>query len=92
MPLSSLHVYFVIGYLMKSFPESIIIEESASTNILRYSRFTWLNGSITLIRAETERYVIARFSGVTTKGLCNNYLEGGSKISKVGLKITLHPP
>ena len=71
MLLSSLHVYFVIGYLMKSFPESIIIEESASTNILRYSRFTWLNGSITLIRAETERYVIARFSGVTTKSLAS---------------------
>ena len=26
------------------------------------------------------------------KGLCNNCLEGGSKISKVGLKIKLHPP
>ena len=25
------------------------------------------------------------------RGLCNNYLEGGSKISKVGLKIKLHP-
>ena len=32
---------------------------------------------------------------VNAKGLCNNYLEGGggfSKISKVGLKIKLHPP
>ena len=27
-----------------------------------------------------------------SKGLCNNYLEGGSKISKVGLTIKLHPP
>ena len=35
------------------------------------SRFIWLNGSITLIRAETERYDIARFSKVTTKSLAS---------------------
>ena len=34
-----------------------------------YSRFIWLNGSITLIRAETERYDIVRFSKGTTKSL-----------------------
>ena len=32
--------------------------ESASSNIVLYSRFIWLNGSITLIRAETGRYDI----------------------------------
>ena len=36
-----------------------------------YSRFIWLNGSITLIRAETERYGIVRFSKVTTKSLAS---------------------
>ena len=38
-------------------------------NIVLYCRFIWLNGSITLIRAETERYDIVRFSKVTTKSL-----------------------
>ena len=33
---------------------------SASSNIALYSRFIWLNGSITLIRAETERCDIVR--------------------------------
>ena len=45
------------------------LAESASSNIVLYSRFIWLNGSITLIRAETERYDIVRFSKVTTKSL-----------------------
>ena len=36
-----------------------------------YSRFIWLNGSITLSRAETERYDIVRFSKVTTKSLAS---------------------
>ena len=31
----------------------------------------WLNGSITLIRAETGRYDIVRFSKVTTKSLAS---------------------
>ena len=31
----------------------------------------WLNGLITLIRAETERYDIVRFSKVTTKSLAS---------------------
>ena len=34
-------------------------------NIVLYCRFIWLNGSITLIRSETERYDIVRFSKVT---------------------------
>ena len=38
-------------------------------NIVLYSRFIWLNGSITLIQVETERYDIVRFSKVTTKSL-----------------------
>ena len=37
--------------------------ESASSNIVLYSRFIWLNESIALIRAETEMYDIVRFSG-----------------------------
>ena len=39
--------------------------------IVKYSRFIWLNGSITLIWAETERYDIVRFSKVTTKSLAS---------------------
>ena len=41
--------------------------ESASSNVVLYFRFILLNGSVTLIRAETERYDIVRFSKVTTK-------------------------
>ena len=43
--------------------------EFTSSNIVLYSRFIWLNGTITLIRTETERYDIVRFSKVTTKFL-----------------------
>ena len=43
--------------------------EFTSSNIVLYSRFIWLNGTITLIRTETERYDIVRFSKVTTKSL-----------------------
>ena len=39
--------------------------------LLLYSRFIWVNGSITLIRAETDRYDIVRFSKVTTKSLAS---------------------
>ena len=45
--------------------------ESASSNIVLYSLFIWLNGSITLIRAETERCDIVRFSKETTKSLAS---------------------
>ena len=79
VPFSSLVLY--IGHLEKSFPESIIkalrwtklsrFAVSASSNIVLYSRFIWLNGSITLIRAETERYDIVRFPKVTTKSLAS---------------------
>ena len=41
------------------------------SNIVLYSRFIWLNGSITLIRAETERYDIVRFSKMTAKSLAS---------------------
>ena len=68
-----------MGHLAKSFPESIMgdgtkllrFAESASSNIVSYSGFIWLNGSITLIRAETERCDIVRFSKVTTKSLAS---------------------
>ena len=49
----------------------ITIRRSASSNIVLYSRFICLNGSITLIRAETESYDIVRFSKVTTKSLAS---------------------
>ena len=39
--------------------------------IVKYSRFIWLNRSITLIRAKTDRYDIVRFSKVTTKSLAS---------------------
>ena len=39
----------------------IMIRRVCIVNIVLYSRFIWLNGSITLIRAETERYDIVRF-------------------------------
>ena len=51
-----------------------IRRRSASSNIVLYSRFIWVNGSITLIRAETERDDIAyivRFSKVTSKSLAS---------------------
>ena len=35
------------------------------------SRFIWLNGSMTLIRAEIERYNIVAFSKVSTKSLAS---------------------
>ena len=38
-----------------------MIRRVCIVNIVLYSRFIWLNGSITLIRAETERYDIVRF-------------------------------
>ena len=74
MPFSSL--VLDIGHLEKSFPESIRTKllrfaESTSSNVVLYSRFIWLNGSITLIRAETERYDIVRFSKVTTKSFAS---------------------
>ena len=52
-----------------------------------YFRFIWLNGSITLIRAETERYDIVRFSKVTTKSLASGIGSLGSNElgeSKIG--------
>ena len=39
----------------------IMIRRVCIVNIVLYSRFIWLNGSITLIRAEKERYDIVRF-------------------------------
>ena len=70
-------------YLINRHP---IIAESASSNIVLYSRFNWLNGSITQIRAETERYDIVSFSKVTTKSLASGtgpYLSNESGESKI---------
>ena len=39
----------------------------------------------------TKTPIFTHWLKACTKGLCNNYLEGGSKISKVGLQIKLHP-
>ena len=57
----------------------IKIRRSASTNIVLYSRFFWLKGSVTLIRAETERYDIVRFSKVTTKSLASVACVAGAR-------------
>ena len=46
-------------------------DDSQSLHRAMYSRFIWLNGSITLILAETERYDIVRFSKVNTKSLAS---------------------
>ena len=65
--------------------------ESASSNIVSYSGFIWLNGSITLIRAGTERCDIVRFSKVTTK-----YLASGTgsyesnELCEVCVSIQIH--
>ena len=42
------------------------LAESAWSSIVLYCRFIWLNGSMTLIQAETERYDIFGFSKMTT--------------------------
>ena len=55
----------------QSYYDSQSLHRLISCSIVSYSRFIWLNGSITLIRAETERYDIVRFSKVTTKSLAS---------------------
>ena len=45
-----------------------------------------------LLTKVTLRDICHELRKQPSEGLCNNYLEGGSKISKVGLKIKLHPP
>ena len=47
------------------------------------SRFIWLNGSITLIRAETERYDIVLFSKVTTKSLASVLGKGLLRVKRI---------
>ena len=80
VPFSSLH--FVIGHLEKCFRResckalrrdkvNTIRRRSPSSNIVLYSRFIWVNGSITQIRAEIERYDVVRFSEVTAKSLAS---------------------
>ena len=49
--------------------------ESASSNIVLYSRFIWLIGTMSLIQAETEGRDIVGFFKVTTKSLA---LRAGS--------------
>ena len=57
--------YALVGYFITSYPTR------AHVIIVIYSRFMWLNGSTTLIWAETERYDIVDFSKVTTKSLAS---------------------
>ena len=54
-----------------------------------YSCFTWLNGSITLIQAETERYDIVHFSKVTTKSLAREQASR-SQIYQVREKLLVN--
>ena len=54
----------------------------ASSNIVLYSRFIWLKGSMTLIRAEAERYDIAGFSKVTTTSLASG--TGSKESNELG--------
>ena len=70
VPFSSL---FLGQHHVKLLDETKLLQfvESASSNIVLYSRFIWLTGSITLIRAETERYNIVRFSKLTTKSFAS---------------------
>ena len=81
VPFSSL--LLDIGHLQKRFPgehhessemgQSYYVSQSLHRplNIVLYSRFIWLHGSVILIRAETERYDIVPFSMVTTKSLAS---------------------
>ena len=48
----------------------------------KYSRFIWPKGSITLTRAETERYDIVLFSEVTTKSLASG--TGSKESNELG--------
>ena len=57
---------FELARVRVSGVDCITIRRSASSNIVLYSRIFWLKGSDTLIRAETERCDIVRFSKVTT--------------------------
>ena len=50
---------------------SYVIRHTSSSNIVLYSGFIWLNGSFTLIRAETKGYDIVRFSSSSTKSLAS---------------------
>ena len=56
---------------LKSSSEQIIFRKLSLGAPEYYILVIWLNGSITLIRAETERYDIVRFSNVTTKSLAS---------------------
>ena len=78
-------------YLINRHP---VIAVAPSSNIVLYYRFNWPNGSITQIRAETERYDIARFSKVTTKSLASgtgSYLSNESGESKITGELSPRP-
>ena len=64
--------------------------ESASSNIVLYSPFIWLNGSITLIRAETERYDVVRFSKVATNSLASGIGRLRSQMNEVRAKLQVN--
>ena len=67
-----------------------------SSNIVLYSRFIWLNESIPLIRAETERNDIVRFSGIIPGELSPRPRLRLFLVLKQGLcwsadRVTVHP-
>ena len=62
--------------------QSYYDSQSLHRPISYYILVIWLNGSITLIRAETERYDIVRFSKVTTKSLASG--TGSSESNELG--------
>ena len=68
--------YALVGYFITSYLTR------AHGIIVIYSRFTWLNGSMSLIRAETERSDIVGFSKVTTKSLASG--TGSYESSELG--------
>ena len=67
----------------QSYYDSQSLHRLISYHIL--DRFIWLNGSITLIRDETERYDIVRISKVTTKSLASG--TGSYESNELGEKL-----
>ena len=67
-------MFFCLPTILWDGTKLLWLAESASSNIVLYSHFTWLNRSMTLIRAETERYDIAGFSKTLGSQNLMNYV------------------
>ena len=68
MPFSSL--YFVIGHLEKSFPESIMVKALIWDKVNKIRKvYVVQYRTVFSIQAETERYDIVHFARVTTMSL-----------------------